>query len=259
MTRRFIPLVICLLLGTGLAISPSRAQDLPDAKVVLDKYVEATGGEKAYSKIKNRVTEARMEIVGQNIVLKMTVYAARPNLVYSLIESDVTGKIESGCDGSVVWENSLIKGPEIKTGTTRAAALRDFAFDRFANWSDTYDKAEVEGIEDVDGKACYKVVLSPKPFTVDEPVKTEPIMVFVDKQSGLIVKLESKIISPAGTIPAVVLLKDYQRVDGILIPHKMHTKVLNQDRVMTIDSVKHNQDLKDRFVLPDEIQALVKK
>ena len=65
-------------------------------------------------------------------------------------------------------------------------------------------------------------------------------------------------ISPAGTIPVEVLLKDYKRVDGILISHKMHTKVLNQERVMTIDSVKHNQDLKDRFTLPEEIKALVK-
>ena len=40
---------------------------------------------------------------GQDMSFAMTVCAARPNRVYTLLESPVIGKMESGANGDVVW------------------------------------------------------------------------------------------------------------------------------------------------------------
>jgi hypothetical protein len=86
---------------------------LPKAEQILDQYVEAIGGLAALEKINNRVTKATIEISGEGIKLSSTMYQARPDKSYTVIESPDTGKMESGSDGNVVWEMSAIAGPQI--------------------------------------------------------------------------------------------------------------------------------------------------
>jgi hypothetical protein len=232
--------------------------ELPSAEELLDEYVEATGGKEAYDSIKNRVTTGTMEIAGQGVKLSITVYAAKPNLAYTIAESDVTGKIESGTDGTVVWEDSLLRGPAIKKGAERSSALRDATFDRLVHWRSVYGKAECVGKQAVDGKMCFEIVLTPKP-TADQNAD-EPLILYIDEKSGLVAEIESNVVTAAGTIPVQAGLSDYRKVDGILIPHKLVTRLLNQERIMTISTVEHNVELpEDRFKLPDQIQALKDK
>ena len=86
-------------------------EDLPKAETVLDRYAEVTGGMENYDKITNRVVHAMLEIPSQGISLAVTVYSQKPTMYYSVAESASLGKIERGCDGDVVWENSIISGP----------------------------------------------------------------------------------------------------------------------------------------------------
>ena len=242
--------------------SCSAEQESPSAEEILDRFITATGGKEACDKIKNRVTKGTMEIAGQGIKLSGTLYAAKPNLVRTLLESDVTGKIESGTDGSVVWENSLMRGPAIKKGTERSDGLRDSTFDRFVYWNTGYGKAECVGKQDVEGSSCFEIVLTPKrPKTSAAGQKeSAPLTLYINEKSNLITKIESKVVSAAGTIPIETYSSDYKSVDGIVIPHKFVIRVLNQERIMTISSIKHNVELPtDCFDLPDEIQALADK
>jgi hypothetical protein len=64
----------------------------------------------------------------------------------------------------------------------------------------------------------------------------------------------------AGTFPAEIQPSDYRNVDGTLMAFKTVTKVMNQERITSIDTVQQNVSLpEDTFALPPEIKALIKK
>jgi len=223
---------------------------LPDAEVILDRFVEATGGLEAYNRIKNRVTESIFEIPQMGIRATITSCHSKPNMIYVKMASDKLGTVESGSNGDVAWEKSMMMGPKIKEGDERADALRDALFDPQAYWRHVYRKVECVGIETIEGKLCYKVVMTPK--------IGNPQTFYFDKESNFLIRAEWIAKLQMGTIPVEVLVSDYKEVDGILIPHMAKVKIMGQERLMTTTRVEHNVKLpEDLFKLPEEIQALV--
>ncbi len=251
---RCVALTLALILGnlasTGNAQTPPQA--LPKAEQVLDRYIEAIGGLAAMEKINNRVTKGTMDIPAAGVKLSITVYQERPNKSYTIIESAATGKIENGSDGEVAWQISATSGPQIFEGKEKAGQLHLNIFDRLAQWRKIFKQVETTGIEDVAGKSCYKVVATPPDIA--------PQTLFFDRETGLLVKLSMTSESQMGTIPVESFPSDYQRIDGILMPRKNVIKTVGPERVATVDSIEHNVNLPpDRFALPAEIKALIKK
>ncbi len=233
-------------------------QDLPSGEDVMAKHIAKTGGQQAYDKIKNRVSESTMEIVGQNVSLDITTYAARPNKTLVKIDSELTGKIEKGSDGKVIWENSLISGPVIHEGVQRSMGLRDSTFERFVHWKTIYDSAECVGVKMVGDSECYEVLLQPKKFDPADEDES-PVHLFLDTSSYLIHKLQTVIDSEVGKIDVVAYPEDYRTVDGIMISHKVRMELLGQKREVIVKSTKHNVKLPENFFdLPDEVRKLVK-
>jgi len=241
------------LAAAVLALPQAAAgQALPTGDAVLTRYVEAMGGVAAFDAIRNRVTHARMEIAATNVALALTIYAAAPADLFTLVESEATGRVESGVSGGVAWERSAIRGPGVKDGAERDDALRDAIFDRLANWREHLKSAQCVGITDVNGLPAYRVVVTPK--------SGSPQTMYFDKDSGLLVRAETTVTSAAGSIPVTAEPGDYRRVDGILVPFRSRMTVMGQERIVTVEKVEHNVAMpSDRFSLPEEIKALVKK
>jgi hypothetical protein len=246
--RRLISSGLSLMVLVALA-APAVAEE-PTPADLLDAYVEALGGKAALEKIDNRVTRGKLEIPAQGIVMAITAYSARPNLIYLVMESDMTGKIERGTDGEVYWEMSAMMGPQVKDGQERTDFLRDSTFDKWLHWRELYPEVEYAGSETIDGKQVNKVVV--------KPTSGEPQTLFLDAESNLAVRLDMIAETPMGEFPVVSRMSDYREIDGILIPFRVDVEVMNQQRVITTESVEHNVDLPaDRFALPTEIRAIV--
>jgi hypothetical protein len=233
-----------------LLVSAAYAADDVKPEAILDKFVEATGGRAAYEKIHTDLAMGSMEITGMGLKGKLTSYRAEPNKSYTLIELEGVGKIEEGSDGQVAWSINPMEGPRIKQGDERATALRNAAMQVEMHWRDFYKKAELAGSEDVDGKPCYKLTLTPNEGAAETR--------YYDKSSNLLVKVVVPITTPNGAITAEVGLSDYKDEGGILVPHTMTQKVPGADILIKIDSVKHNAEIPaDRFDQPAEIKALI--
>ena len=238
-----------LLLGAGACLA---ADDLPKAETILDKYVEATGGKAAYAKRHSEMASGTMELVGRGIKGKLTMYHAEPALSYSEITIEGLGKIEEGSDGKVAWSLSAVQGPHLKEGEERADALLSAHIDSEVRWRDYYSKVETTGMESVEGKDCYKVVLTPKEGT--------PTTRFYEKDSGLMVKEARTVKTPMAEIQAESVVSDYRKEGDILVPHKIKSNAMGVDMLMTIDAVQYNPEIpKDKFEMPEQIRALVKK
>lgn len=249
MISRFRIAIPALLL---LAAAASAADDIkPEA--ILDKYIEVTGGRAAYEKIKTEIATGTLEITTFGLSGTLTVYQAAPDKAYTDIEFPApVGKAEEGSNGQVAWAINGQQGPRIKEGDERAGALRRDALNADLHWRDFYKKAELAGAEDVGGKPCYKVVLTPNEGAAETR--------YYDKGSNLLVKVIVPIATPEGATTVEIALSDYRDEGGILTPHTVAQKLPGMDMVVKIESVKHNAEIPPgRFDLPAEIKALTDK
>jgi hypothetical protein len=222
----------------------------PDGAAVMDRYVAVTGGKAAYDSVQNRVMHGTLDLAAMNIKLDLTEYQARPNKSYVVVESQVIGKIESGVSGGCAWETSTMTGPRLLEGAEEQETMRNAIFDLTENWRRIYPKADVVAADTVDGRLCWKVVLTPR----FGRTRTH----WFDQETGLIQKTEVVSESPAGTVTAIVRPGDYRKVGGILMPHRAETEVLGQKRVLTVHSVEQNVALPaNRFDPPADVQKLI--
>lgn len=250
---RYVSLVAAAVLAIQSTRVMAADEALPKAEQILDEFVVATGGVDAHNKLKNRIMKGTFEIVGMGIKAKLTNYSAAPRSSYTLIESDMLGNIESGTDGTVAWEMTTMMGPQVKKDAERALLLREALFNGHLHWKKQYKTVECNGAEDVEGKPCYKVVLTPS--------EGNPLTNYYDKKSHLLIKTEFMMKTPMGTMPIVIHLDDYKSVDGVLIPHKIRQEVGTIQKVNIVtESIEHNVEMPaDRFKLPADIQALLAK
>jgi len=109
----WLELLLAFALLAMITVSPTslRAEDsdLPSGEQIFDDYLKATGGNKVRKKLVNRVTVTSLDLVAQGIKLNMTIYSDRPNLNYTVVESEFTGKIEKGTDGETVDDRPAYK------------------------------------------------------------------------------------------------------------------------------------------------------
>ena len=256
--RRTIALItmVSLIAPGGLAIS-AQAQapapgDLPKAETVLDQYIEATGGKAAYEKVKNRKTSGTIELAGAG--LKGTVQAtqAAPNSLVVVTEFGPAGKMVQGTDGQSAWMLSPVLGDRLLEGEEKAAFLFQAMFNKEARWKEAYPKVECTGVEDVNGKPAFKVVLTPK--------TGKPVTRFYDKASHLQVKEMVTQATPMGEITVEMFPGDYKKVDGILTPFSVTQKVVGQSIEIKMTEVQQNVDLPpDTFKKPASLGGAATK
>jgi len=227
-----------------------------EVAVIIDGYIEATGGAAAYAKLYNRVSNERIIHVGMGFEDKAVLYAAMPAKRSTTIESDAFGTTRSGTNGEVAWYLSDRTGPIVFEGETLASELHAAVFDRWSKWRTLYTKSELVGEVDVDGKLCHKVVMT--------PLAGPEEVYYFDKQSKLLVKLEKQRLFPGmPPLPVTAELSDYREVDGILVPHQV-AQVMTQcgsKREMTFvtESISFNVEMAaDQFDPPAEVQLAAK-
>jgi zinc protease len=246
MTRRNITI------GLLFAAALSAADDLPKGETILDKYVEATGGKAAYAKVKSDVSTGEMTLGAMGLKGKLTSYSQAPDKRLMEITIEGIGKLSEGSNGEVAWSHSAMQGPRLKEGEEKAEALLQGKHGADAQWRDLYTSAQTTALETVDGKECYKVVLTPK--------SGKPQTRWYDKNSGLLIKMAMTSKSPMGEIAVESLLSDYKKEGDLLLPHKVVTKLAGQEMGMTIDKIEQNVEIpKEKFEPPAEVKALMNK
>jgi hypothetical protein len=245
-------LAACAVMVLAAAGARLRAADeLPKADTILDKSVEATGGKAAFEKLHTAVITGSMELPAMGIKGTITITKAEPDKSLAEIEITGVGSIKDGYDGKVAWEIHPMMGARLKDGDEKAAAIREAHFHE-ENWRDDFKKVETVGSETVDGKDCYKLLLTPN--------QGSPLTEYYDKKTNLLVKIASTANTPMGEIAVEVMPGDYRKEGDVLVAHKMQMNQAGQEITITMDTFKYNVDIpKDKFDLPADIKALVDK
>jgi Domain of unknown function (DUF4412)/Protein of unknown function (DUF620) len=224
----------------------ARAQQLPPAQQIVDRYVRAIGGRPAFARLASRHMVAEMSMSG--MTMQMETFTARPNKMVAVVS--VSGMtITSGYNGQVAWQNSPMTGPRVLSeGAELKQVLDNAQFDRSLDPSASSTSMTTVGERTVEGRACWDVKI----------VSTNGIESTncFDKETWLLVATRSRQVSQQGEIEVDAVVSDYKEFDGVKIPTRMVSSMMGQQVVMTVKSVSHAPIPASRFELPAEIRAL---
>lgn len=227
----------------------------PTADQILQKYIDASGGEAAFKRVNTVVMRGTMEIKAQGIKAEMILYRADGGKSYSMMEIPGMGKQEEGSNGDVVWEKTAM-GPRLKDGvekfivTCAGEAMAEYA--RVAIGKDScYSKIELGGSDTVDGKPVWKLLLTPKQGKVEEQ--------YFDKLSGLMVQQKLIMPTPLGEIPILLGIGGYKKLEGLETPTLVTMRMGPVEMSMNFHSINFNEKIPEQiFAVPPEIDALVR-
>ena len=236
--------------------APAAEANLPSAKEVLQKYIDATGGEAAYRALTGQKAVGTFEMPDQGLTGQLELYQQRPDKMLGVLNISLFGKVERGVNGDVGWVIDDRKGPQLLDDDTRKTMLRTADLQANLTPDKYYSAMEVKGTEPVDGKPAYHLVLTPVEGTA-------PIESYYDVASGLLVKTVMTEDSPAGKIVSDTTLSDYREVGRgelkMKLPFKLVAKAGGQEQVITLTEVTLNPDTPaEKFAVPQEVKALMK-
>jgi zinc protease len=239
--------------GAEPAADPGAATaEATTAEAVLDRYIEATGGEAAHRQITSMRTTGSFSIPKAGVEGKLEMVQAAPKSIHMRIEFPGIGKHESGISGDVVWEQSAMTGSRILEGEERARTILDATLTADVDWRQHY-KAELAGAEEIDGRKLHKVVLTPI-------AGGTPRTRYYDAESGLLVRGQEVVKTQMGEVDSTSTYSDYREVGTsprIKVPHKTEVTAMGQAQVITIDTIEINPSIPaERFAVPEAIEKL---
>ena len=251
---RFMLAIATILTFGASTMVCSAQEDLPSAEDVIAKFVEATGGIDKYKSIKSMHQKGSMSIPMAGVEGQIEIKLVTPNKLAINVDLGGAGNEKSGSDGETVWSESTMTGSRILSDKEAEQALLEADVRRIYDPASVYKSLETIGVEDVDGEKCYKLKVVRN--SGDEQFE------YYSVDSGLQKKTETTAQTPMGPINLEVSVSDYKEVDGIMFPHKMTQKFVDQGMTMemSMDKIAINPEFEeDTFDLPDNIQKLVNK
>lgn len=248
----------CLTLLAMLLAMPAIAQDIPDAKTVIEKNIKAIGGRAKLESIKSAHYQGGMVMPGGpagDMEGEVEIFQLKNKFLMATNISTPQGKMEikQGTDGETLWSIQPPTGtPQIVEGD-QAAAAKEMYGQVFPSlsWLKYDGEVKNEGIAKAAGKECYKLMFTPK--------KGTKITRYFDKETGHLLKVSTKQKSPMmGEIEISHIHEDYKEVDGIMVSHKQVTDMGVAQIEIEMEKIEFNKDIDaKKFELPESVKAMV--
>lgn len=227
--RRAIGALLLLVLLSGFSEGAT-----PPVEEIVRRHIEAIGGARQWQKVQT------IMVKGTTAFGSFTWVWKQPNMVRTE-DREIGGAgrtIITAFDGKTGWTVNGYKEspqpqrmkPEAQSLWATGLVLRSDLLDLPAKGSEL----KFLGYDTVDGRVAYK--LSLKREGRDE------VRLWIDRESFLIVQRAREVMAPWGEEKDVVTpIRDYRKVDGVLIPHKIVTTPL---------TIEVNAELDDALFRP---------
>ena len=213
---------------------------LPAAEQLLDKYLAAIGGAEALQRITSRVQKGTLTAFGGQH-FPMDVYSKAPDKRFSVMHLQ-GGDSVTAFDGKQGWLS--VPGRVHMMSATENDAVRidaDLYFPAHVNT--LYQKFRVDEGEKIDGHETYMVV--------GQNEEQPPLRLYVDKESGLLLRLMRYAETPLGRNPTQIDYADYRDANGVKIPFRWTLSRPGNRFTIQVEQVQQNVPVDDaKFVPP---------
>lgn len=229
---------------------PASGQDVPTGREVVDRYVEAVGGEAAIREARSWKTTGGFAMPTAGLSGTLEAWQA-PNRMFARIEVPGIGEMLRGYDGEVAWSLNALEGPRILEGKEAEQTMEEAS--PGAAWRDASVVRSLETVEraTMNGEECWRVKVTWRSGR-------ETFDCF-SVESGLLVATTGKAETNMGAIDYTTTVHDYRQFGPLLMPTRVVQQLLGQEQVVTTESVEFGPVDPSRFELPPQIQALVGK
>ncbi|HSA54765.1 MAG TPA: hypothetical protein VLE53_03635 [Gemmatimonadaceae bacterium] len=250
LTSLMHPTPSLLLLITAASVS-AQSTELPPARAVVDRYVEAIGGRAALLARPGAYSFGRLEITGQNVTGTVEMTSAPPNRLLSRVMIAAIGEIRSGYDGAIGWSLHPALGPQLmdSAGVSVMRRLAEFH-------AELHDSTFVTRLETVErttfeGRQCYRVHVT---FAAGGEHEE-----FFDVETGLLAGSEETRNTPVGTITVRTVLSDYRVFGNLLVATRLRQRpARGPEQVIVTDSIRFAPVPAETFTPPPAILALIR-
>ncbi len=209
------------------------------AESIIDKYIKAIGGREKLLNITDKTTKLKGTTQGMEIVL--TIMQKAPNKLYQELDFSV-GSQKTVFDG----EKGKIEGMgqlQELSGEKLEELKLQAKLHPFLHYKEQGYKLELKGIEEIDGKECYKLVIT-------SPIGKKQTD-YYEKETGLKVREISSVSTPQGSFTQTINLENYKEKDGIKYPSKIVQDMGVQKIALDVTDVEFNTRLGDSIFKVD--------
>ena len=228
----------------------AEAADLPVARLVIDRHIQAIGGRAAILAHKSTHAVGTIAMPATGITGPIDVYAAAPDKSFVKISLGGVGDLLEGFDGTHGWTLQPMMGPMLKQG--KELAEKKFDSDYYSDLHEPERYASMKTVEKTtfEGRPCYKVSLVRK----DGGEEIE----YYDAETRLRIGTVQTRETPMGAITATQVLSDYKKFGGLLLPTTMKQTAMGVEQLLKVTSVEFDNVAPSTFDLPAQIKALIK-
>jgi photosynthetic reaction center cytochrome c subunit len=213
---------------------------LPAAEQLLNKYLAAVGGAEALQKITSRVQKGTLTAFGGQHFL-MDVYSKAPDKRFSTMHLQ-GGDSVTAFNGKQGWL-SVPGRVHMMSAVENDAARIDADLYFPAHVKTLYQKFRVDAGEKIDGHDTYLVV--------GRNEGQLPLHLYLDKGSGLLLRLIRYAETPLGRNPTQIDYADYRDADGVKIPFRWTLARPGNRFTIQVEQVQQNVPVDDaKFVPP---------
>jgi photosynthetic reaction center cytochrome c subunit len=212
----------------------------PAADQLLEKYLDAIGGAEALQKITSRVQKGTLTAFGGQH-FPVEVYSKAPNKRASIMHLQ-SGDSVTAFDGKQGWL-SVPGRVHVMSAAENDAARLDADLYLPAHVKTLYTKFSVDLGEKIDGHDTYMVV--------GRNEGQPPLRLYLDKESGLLLRLMRYAETPLGRNPTQIDYADYRDLDGVKMPFRWTLSRPGNRFTIQVEQVQQNISVDDaKFVAP---------
>jgi photosynthetic reaction center cytochrome c subunit len=212
---------------------------LPAVEQLLDKYLAAVGGAEALQKITSRVQKGTLTAFGGQH-FPVDVYAKAPDKRVSIMHLQ-GGDSLTAFDGKQGWLSVPGRVHTMSAAENDAARI-DADFYLPAHLKMLYQKFSVDSGEKIEGHDTYVIVGS----TEGRP----PLRLFLDKESGLLLRLIRYAETPLGRNPTQIDYADYRDANGVKVPFRWTLARPGNRFTVQVEQVQQNVPVDDAKFAP---------
>jgi hypothetical protein len=220
---------------------------LPSAEQLLDKYLAAIGGAEALQRITSRVQKGTLTAFGGQH-FPVDVYSKAPDKRVSVMHLQ-GGDSVTAFDGKQGWL-SVPGRVHTMSAAENAAARIDADLYFPAHLKTVYEKFSVDVGEKIDGHDTYMVVGR----TEGQP----PLRLYLDKESGLLLRLVRYAETPLGRNPTQIDYADYRDVNGLKVPFRWTLARPGNRFTIQVEQLQQNVPVDDAKFAPPSPPAAPK-
>jgi predicted Zn-dependent peptidase len=200
---------------------------------IIEQYLKAIGGREKIQAVKSIDQTYSIDLMGQSLTSRVVQDEGKFYMTMTMQGMNLMKQVYDGEKGSMEAQGvkTPVEGSELQSLKDQAYLFPE------QHYNTTGYTIETKGMEDVNGKSCYKLsVVRPSGNKSTE---------YYDKESGLKVKEIQTVVANGQSSTNTMEYSDYKMVEGIQVPHSISllTPDLPMALVMKATAVKINGEV----------------